>query len=187
MAATNLTNRNTDARKHILDVAQRIVGAKGFSSVGLNEILAAANVPKGSFYHYFASKDAFGKALLDNYFAGDLLRIDEFLTAPGCSARERLMAYWHFFRTNQEQHDPEGKCLAVKLGAEVSDMSEEMRLALKRGTSAIIAKLTRVLTEGRADGSISVSGDASSHALPIVDGRKRYVEDFSRSHGVHQR
>ena len=126
--------------------------------------MAAASVPKGSFYYYFESKDAFGKALLENYFAKDLLQIDKFLSAPGRSARERLEAYWHSFRANQEQHDPEGKCLAVKLGAEVSDMSEEMRLALKSGTSAIISRLARVLREGRADGSMSFSGDARAAA-----------------------
>lgn len=160
-------SRHAEARKHILDTAQRIVGAKGFSSVGLNEILAAANVPKGSFYYYFASKDAFGEALLENYFTKDLAKIDEFLLAPGRSARERLKAYWHFFRANQEHHDPEGKCLAVKLGAEVSDISEEMRLALKSGTSAIISRLVRVLKEGRTDGSMSFSGDpkAAAHTL----------------------
>lgn len=167
MAAMKTTSRNAEARKHILDTAQRIVGAKGFCSVGLNEILAAASVPKGSFYYYFESKDAFGKALLENYFTKDLTQMDEFLSAPGRSARERLVGYWSFFRTNQEQHDPEGKCLAVKLGPEVSDMSEEMRLALKSGTSAIISRLARVLKEGRTDGSMSFSGDpkAAAHTL----------------------
>lgn len=57
----------TDVRRSILDVGQRIMAGKGFSAVGLNEVLAAAGVPKGSFYHYFASKEAFGQALLEKY------------------------------------------------------------------------------------------------------------------------
>ena len=40
------------------------MGRKGYSGVGLTEILTAAGVPKGSFYHYFASKDAFGEAMV---------------------------------------------------------------------------------------------------------------------------
>jgi len=40
------------------------MAGKGFSVVGLNEVLKSAGVPKGSFYHYFSSKDAFGEALL---------------------------------------------------------------------------------------------------------------------------
>ena len=167
MAATDHSTRNTTARTHILDTAQRIVGTKGFSAVGLNEILAAAGVPKGSFYYYFVSKEAFGTALLEHYFASYLSEAEELLSAPGRSARARLVAYWTFWREKQERSDPEGKCLAVKLGAEVSDMSEEMRLALKSGTAAIISRLARVIKEGKSDGSIPIiaSPKATAHTL----------------------
>ena len=161
------TSRSTTARTHLLETAQRIVGAKGFTGVGLNELLAAADIPKGSFYYYFSSKEAFGTALLEHYFEMDLLRIDEFLRAPKRTARDRLIAYWHFFRANQEHDDPSGKCLAVKLGAEVSDMSEDMRLALKTGSSALVSRLARILKEGTVDGSIVISGSPASTAQTL--------------------
>lgn len=41
---------------------------KSYNAVGLNEILAAAGVPKGSFYHFFKSKEDFGVAVVE-YFA----------------------------------------------------------------------------------------------------------------------
>ncbi|AHE52544.1 hypothetical protein NX02_03955 [Sphingomonas sanxanigenens DSM 19645 = NX02] len=151
------SERATDVRSHILDTAQRLIGAGGFSGVGLNDILAAAGVPKGSFYHYFASKEAFGRDLLDHYFGKYLAEVDALLADERVPARERLGAYWQFWRQNQERDDPEGKCLAVKLGAEVSDISEGMRTALKHGTSAIIARLSRVVAQGQADGSIEAS------------------------------
>ena len=166
MAPKEPTSRNSTARTHLLDTAQGIVGAKGFASVGLNQLLAAAGIPKGSFYYYFASKEAFGKELLEHYFKKDLLQIDLFMSAPGC-ARDRLIAYWRFFRANQEHHDPNGKCLAVKLGAEVSDMSEDMRLALKAGNAAIISRLSRLLKEGVADGSITISGSPGATAQTL--------------------
>jgi len=49
--------QNTDIRQHILDTAKPIILGKGFSAVGLNELLNSADVPKGSFYHYFKSKE----------------------------------------------------------------------------------------------------------------------------------
>lgn len=167
MAAHDPTTRNATAKTHILDTAQRIVGAKGFSAVGLNEILAAADVPKGSFYYYFASKEAFGTALLEHYFTNYFSEMEKYLSAPGRSANARLVAYWTFWREKQEGGDSGGKCLAVKLGAEVSDMSEEMRLALKSGTSRIIARIARVIKEGKSDGSIPVvaSPKATAHTL----------------------
>ena len=53
-----------DVRRHILETGQAIMGGKGFSAVGLTEILNAAGVPKGSFYYYFKSKDD----LLDKFY-----------------------------------------------------------------------------------------------------------------------
>ena len=51
-------NTATDLRQHILDTAKPLMLRKGFTAVGLTELLAAAGIPKGSFYHYFASKEA---------------------------------------------------------------------------------------------------------------------------------
>ena len=154
MARTANIQRSTDARSHILDTAQRLIAANGFSGVGLNEILLNAGVPKGSFYHWFASKELFGADLLNHYFSKYLADLDDMLSAGQIPPRQRLAAYWAFWRENQVGNDPDGKCLAVKLGAEVSDISEDMRLALKMGTSSIINRLARVVEEGQADGSI---------------------------------
>src|SRR5688572_28308165 len=56
-------------KERILDAAEEIMLQKSFHSVGLNEILAAVKVPKGSFYHYFESKEHFGVELLRHYLA----------------------------------------------------------------------------------------------------------------------
>lgn len=89
-----------------------------------------------------------------HYFEKYLAEIDGFLFDDRKNGRERLFAYLSFWRANQERNDPDGKCLAVKLGAEVSDLSEAMRTALKNGTSATIGRLARVIEDGQADGSI---------------------------------
>lgn len=153
------TPHAADVRDQILDTAQVIMSGKGFSAVGLNEILAAARVPKGSFYHYFASKDAFGEALLERYFEDYLADLDVMLGAPGLSGAERLMSYWQKWLETQATCDPQGKCLAVKLGAEVADLSEAMRGVLLRGTTQIIKRLGKAIEAGVADGSLAVEGD----------------------------
>ena len=72
-----------DSRSTILATGQRIMSRKGFSGVGLTEILKDAGVPKGSFYHYFASKDAFGEAMLLAYFEGYHADMDALFAKPG--------------------------------------------------------------------------------------------------------
>jgi TetR/AcrR family transcriptional repressor of nem operon len=155
---------NFDTRRSILDTAHRIVGAKGFSGVGLNEILAAAGVPKGSFYHYFGSKEAFGEALLADYFEAYLADIDMTLAESRLSHAERLMNYWRKWQATQGSIDDQRKCLAVKLAAEVSDLSEPMRLALKTGTAGIIDRVAAAIEAGAAEGSLKVEVDARTTA-----------------------
>lgn len=135
------------------------MAGKGYSAVGLNEILTAAGVPKGSFYHYFGSKDAFGVAMLESYFEHYLAEIDLTMRAPGLTMAERLMNYWSLWRASQSFHECQGKCLAVKLGAEVADLSEPMRLVLRRGIDGIVTRLTEAIAAGVVEGSLAVDGD----------------------------
>ena len=72
---------------------------------------------------------------------------------------QRLMNYWRQWQDNQSFDECQGKCLAVKLGAEVADLSEAMRAALQRGTSEIINRLKRAIAAGVAEGSLAVSDD----------------------------
>jgi len=136
---------------------------KGYTAVGLAEVVAAANVPKGSFYYYFKSKEAFGEALLEEYFAEYLNRITPILEGSG-SASERLMNYFRYWKDTQCSDRNDIKCLVVKLGAEVCDLSEGMRNVLCRGTQAIEGKLAKCIEAGYSDGTIISCGSSISLA-----------------------
>ena len=129
---------------------------KGYTAVGLAEVVAAAGVPKGSFYYYFKSKEEFGQALLGEYFRNYLAIVDGLLGGEGSGA-ERLISYFHYWTNTQGSDLPDDKCLVVKLGPEMCDLSEDMRLILKKGADAIIKRIARCVAEGQADGSITVS------------------------------
>ncbi|TDK25862.1 TetR/AcrR family transcriptional regulator [Arthrobacter crusticola] len=159
----------TDTRRSLLNAGQRTIAHKGWAAVGLTEILAVAGVPKGSFYHYFDSKEAFGEAMLDEYFIDYLAEIDEIFGRPGFSAAERLMQYWEFWRVTQSFEDCQGKCLAVKLGAEVADLSEPLRLALKSGTGAITGRLEKIIQAGLDDGSVTITDPVPVVAQTLYD------------------
>lgn len=162
-------SEHTSVRQRILDTAKPIILGKGFAAVGLNELLTAAGVPKGSFYHYFKSKEAFGEALLDNYFSACWERLSEILKGSADSAGDRLMNYWRLWLETQSSEGSDGKCLAVKLGGEVSDLSEPMRMALVRGTGRIVEMIADCIREGRTDGSLSSDIDAEDSALTLYN------------------
>ena len=160
-----------------------MIAAKGFAGVGLAEILAEAGVPKGSFYHYFGSKERFGEALLAQYLERYLAQMDALLApdTQGTSARDRLMRYWSSWNVSQcgPGEGGEGgagavgneaagsKCLVVKLSAEVADMSEPMRLALRQGTDDIVQRLALCLQACVAEGSVPQTIEPADTALSL--------------------
>jgi TetR/AcrR family transcriptional repressor of nem operon len=157
----------SDVRENILATGQRLMAGKGYSAVGLNEILTGAGVPKGSFYHYFGSKDAFGEALLENYFEDYLAELDVTLAQPGMNMAQRLISYFEIWQQTQSFFDCQGKCLAVKMAAEVADLSEAMRLAIKRGTAGIVGRLAVAIDAGVAEGSLTIDGNATDCAQSL--------------------
>ncbi|MGW1443126.1 TetR/AcrR family transcriptional regulator [Serratia rhizosphaerae] len=153
----------TDMRQHLIEVARTIITHKGYSAVGIAEIVKAAGVPKGSFYYYFASKEAFAEALLEHYFSHYLHQVDKQLSGVE-SGRERLLRYFSFWKTTQGADLPESKCLVVKLGAEVCDQYDSMRHVMAKGTQEIVQRIAHCIREGQADSSVSAVSDADELA-----------------------
>lgn len=155
-----------DTREHLLATGEAVIRGKGFAAVGLAEILAEAGVPKGSFYHYFKSKEAFGADMLVRYFTRYGEQLERLLSRPGASARECLLDYYRRWASH-EGGNCQQACLAVKLSGEVSDLSEPMREALAAGMRRAEARLALAIRRGQDDGSLSVAldGDAVAAAL----------------------
>ena len=147
MTTSSQLEKSNDTRQQIIDVAKTIILGKGFSAVGLNEILASASVPKGSFYHYFTSKEAFGNALLSDYFDDYTTKLTKDLQQPSLLPAERLRAYFTNWLETQSSDTTQDKCLVVKLSAEVTDLSESMRSTLQLGTQKIIRLLQACVQE----------------------------------------
>ncbi|MDP2225979.1 MAG: TetR/AcrR family transcriptional regulator [Moraxellaceae bacterium] len=143
-----------DTREHLLTTGEAVIRGKGFAAVGLAEILGEAGVPKGSFYHYFKSKEAFGADMLVRYFERYDQQLEALLERPGATARACLLDYYARW-ARHEGGNCQQACLAVKLSGEVADLSEPMRTALAEGMQRVQARLAAAIRAGQADGSLS--------------------------------
>lgn len=176
---------SNDTKERILDAAVGIVLEKGFSGVGINEILKAVNVPKGSFYHWFASKEQFGVELL-KYFGGKAeAYIRKWLTKTDTlpNAYERLVAFYEARVSMTLEQDCQQGCLVCKLSAEVSSWSDPMRAEVARNFEVGISLLRQVIEEGQAQGSIRQSLDAALAASVLHD---VWLGAYLRSTAKHQ-
>lgn len=166
-----MSNRPVTTKERILDAAEGLMLAKSFHAVGLNEILATVQVPKGSFYHYFSSKEQFGVEMLKHYVAGATAYKTQMLLSPvpEVDPLQRLLTYLE--GTIAKSHEAAGKCpcLVIKLAAEVGDFSEPMRQVLAEGSRQWIGILEQLITEGIASGMISPQLHPGASAAVIQD------------------
>lgn len=157
-------NSEHDTREHLLATGERLCMHRGFTGMGLSELLKTAEVPKGSFYHYFRSKEAFGVALLERHYAGYHQRLaDHFAHGEG-NYRDRLLAYYRHTLVQFCDQGIISGCLTVKLSAEVCDLSETMRTAMDKGAGQIITLLASALENGRLEKCLTFPGDAQTQA-----------------------
>lgn len=147
----NKTLQRNETREHLLATGEQLCLQRGFTGMGLSEMLTLAEVPKGSFYHYFRSKEAFGVALLERYFVHHLQMIERQLNQPGQAARERFLQHFRSAETVFIEQGHIMGCLGVKLSAEVCDLSEPMRDALQQGANAVMSAYARCLKEVAAE------------------------------------
>lgn len=155
------------ARTHILDVGRRLTAQRGYTSVGLSELLTTAEVPKGSFYHYFASKEDYGCALLKHYVHLYRAELVHSLGNEALTGHDRIVAYFADWQKRQTTESPDQKCLIVKLAAEIADLSPDMRAILRDGVDEIITKLSDILLIGARDGTAVRTDDTTALATVL--------------------
>ncbi|WP_394549530.1 TetR/AcrR family transcriptional regulator [Pantoea sp. SGAir0183] len=152
----NKMPQRNETREHLLTTGESLCLQRGFTGMGLSQLLNQAQIPKGSFYYYFPSKEAFGVALLERYFVRYLQNLEQQLFQPAGSAGERLLAHFrHALDLFERQGNIVG-CLSVKLSAEVCDLSEPMRIALQQGASHVIAAYAKALTQAQHEEDLSL-------------------------------
>ncbi|WP_296403835.1 TetR/AcrR family transcriptional regulator [Psychrobacter sp.] len=153
-----------DTKSHLIATGYQLLAKKGFTAVGIKQILETAGVPKGSFYHYFASKEAFGETIIESYFEHYKHRLEE-ISDQNLTAQQKLCNYFQFWYNTQQNECDHEKCLVVKLSAEVSDISVTMREALEGGYQQTIDWITHQVNAGWSDNSIPHTADISAESI----------------------
>lgn len=158
-------------KERILDAAEEIMWKRGFHSTGLNEILKAVGVPKGSFYHWFESKEDFGVELLKHYIDRATDENDHALFSSEVeeAPMPRLLNFLQSSIVKFEEHEQRCPCLVLKLASEVTDLSEPMREVLSKGMGTWLKLLAGVFDEAKLMGHISKKVDSQQEAEIIRD------------------
>ncbi|MCU0865675.1 MAG: TetR/AcrR family transcriptional regulator [Planctomycetes bacterium] len=148
-----------DTRERLLAAGEELVGRKGFHGCGLSEILAHAGVPKGSFYHYFGSKEEFGVALIERTRDGYEAVVKPILADRRLSPMQRLRGIFEAAREDWQTCGQNRACLISKVALDAGDLSEPVHAAVKCAFQQWSALLAQVLREAQAAGEIDRKHD----------------------------
>jgi TetR/AcrR family transcriptional regulator, transcriptional repressor for nem operon len=145
--------RNT--RDRLLQVGLQHIRSMGYASTGVKEILDEANVPKGSFYHHFASKEAFAKEVLGLYVRGEHERTEKILGDRKAAPLKRLRRYFEELISVYGPTATISGCLVGNLSLEMADHSDSIQSLLHQSFSTWQTGIAGTLQEAMDRGDLA--------------------------------
>jgi TetR/AcrR family transcriptional regulator, transcriptional repressor for nem operon len=162
--------RTSDAREKILSAAQSLIELRGYSALGVADICKAADVPKGSFYYFFESKEALALAVIDERWA-DQERTWTRVLSGQSDPLERLRELFEVTEATQlagqQSCGTVAGCLFGNLTLEMSNHTEAVRRRLQEIFDAQVDLVTPVIVEAVGRGEVSVA-DPREAARSVV-------------------
>ena len=163
---------DSPTKQRLLDTAQRCVLENGFSATSVDEICKDAKLTKGSFFHYFKSKDALGAELLRRYCENG-----KQMFKGGCCSQEkdplkRVYGFLDFMIVLARKKDGKG-CLLGSMAQELSDTHPEIRAICAAGFAGMAEILKKDLAEAKSKHAPKASfspREVADHFVAVLEG-----------------
>ena len=163
---------NSPTKEKLLDAAQSLVLAKGFVGTTVDEICRAAKLTKGSFFHYFDSKEELGVELLQRYCAHSKAAFKS-----GCCQEEkdplkRVYGFLDFMVETVRKSAGKG-CLMGSMAQEMAETNAEIRSICAAGFHEMAENLKRDLGEAKSKYAPKATWDPASladHFVAVLEG-----------------
>ena len=151
-------------KERLLDIGRDVFLELGYHHAGIEAILQAAGVPKGSFYNYFQSKEDFGLQVIDHFAACHDAELDRSLGNAGVSPAERIRSYFEVVIAHLEAGECRRGCLIGNLSQEMAAQSETFRARLEEVFSRWVDRFADCLRQAHAAGQLTSDEDAATVA-----------------------
>jgi TetR/AcrR family transcriptional repressor of nem operon len=166
-AAPRAPGRST--REAIVAVATRLMQVRGYHGTSLDDVLGESGVGKGSFYHYFRSKEELGYAIIDQIIERFRARtLDPCFADPSVKRLTQIRCFLDRVVQTQREGNCVGGCPLGNLASELSDVHEGFRARLARVFTAWREKLIEALRDAQARGEVSTACEAEAVAQFLV-------------------
>lgn len=148
----------------LLEQGVSLLLEKGYHATGLKEILDTVQIPKGSFYSYFNSKEQFAAEAVSHYIEPFIQRLTTHLQNPALDGLSALKTYYAELITEVEQTGFKGGCLLGNLMGEIGDTSPLCQKALLDAVERYSNLQKTALERGQQQGKVRLDRPAKSMA-----------------------
>lgn len=142
---------------------------QGYHGTGLQEILDAVNVPKGSFYNYFGSKEEFGAAVIQHYIEPFISRLSLHLQQSGSDALGAIRHYFEELIVELEENQFKGGCLLGSLMGEIGSTSDVCQQSLQSAIARYRDLLQSGLAQAQQQGSVRTDKTSEEMADLLIN------------------
>lgn len=155
-------------KRRLLDVGLSTLLERGYNATGIQDLLVATNVPKGSFYHHFASKEDFAIQVVDRYVAEVTGLLDAALADAERAPVERVRSFFERLMAMYASQGYLGSLLGL-LGQELAAVNTAFRRRTEAAFDGIAGKLAEGLDEARRRGDLPAEIDPLQAANLMLD------------------
>ncbi len=138
----------------LLEAGRRTFLEKGYNNAGIESILQAVGVPKGSFYYYFESKEAFGLGVLDHFAECVDRLLDQTLGDTSVPPLQRLRNHFEATIGRIESDECRKGCLVGRLSQEMADQNEAFRARLEEIFEGWVDRYAECLKQAQETGDL---------------------------------
>ena len=155
-------------KRRLLDVGLTTLLERGYNATGIQDLLVATSVPKGSFYHHFASKEDFALQVVDRYLAEVHALLDQTLGDTERAPLERVKGFFERLIAMYAAQGHLGSLLGL-LGQELAAVNTAFRRRMEGAFDGIARRLADALDEARQRGEIAAEVDPLQAANLMLD------------------
>jgi TetR/AcrR family transcriptional repressor of nem operon len=146
--------RPAHSRENILEKGAELFARKGYAATGLNEILEACEVSKGSFYNFFENKEQFAVEIINHHKSIEFARWEEQMASFSGSYLEKIRHVLdQEIRKYEDDLDCTG-CLLANLTGEVSQASPLFSAAIRASTQEVQDAIEEDMRICQAEGTV---------------------------------
>ena len=158
-----------ETKSLLLDHGLQLMLGRGYHHTGIHDVLIAAGVPKGSFYHHFKNKEDFGLQVMGRYADDGYAEIDRVLGDKRQPPLARLQRLFEGFRADYERRFCRDGCLLGNLGQEMADINDTFRVRIQSHFDRWTGRIALCLDEAVVSGDLGTDADTTMLAGTLLD------------------